>query len=72
MSKNRILSWLILLLWPVIDKFLRLIYRIRPLRTDGSGIISTELRRHRGHPIMLDDGSEIKVGDAIIELPKLC
>lgn len=55
-------------MWPVIDKLLRLIYRIKPLRADANGIICLELRRYYGRPITLGDGSQIKGGDGIIEL----
>lgn len=59
---------LVLVLWPVIDKILRMIYHIKPLRADGNGVTCFELRRYHGRPIRLDDGSEIKTGDKIIEL----
>jgi hypothetical protein len=58
----------VLPLWPVIDRLLQMAYHIRPLRPDGSGIISVELKHYNGRPIMLDDGCQIKTGDAIIEL----
>lgn len=67
MWKNRIPPRFVLLLWPVIDRLLRMIYHIRPLRADGSGIICVELRRYNGRSITLRDGSEIKAGDRIIE-----
>jgi hypothetical protein len=66
--RNRILNRLVSLLWPQIDWLLRVICRIKPLRADGSSIISIELRRYNGRYITLDDGSEIKAGDQIIEL----
>ena len=62
------LNWLVSLLWPQIDWLLCVICRIKPLRADGSSIISIELRRYNGHHITLDDGSNIKTGDQIIEL----
>lgn len=43
-------------------------YHIRPVRTDGDGIIGVELRRYKGRPVMLGDGSKVKAGDRIIEL----
>ena len=45
-----------------------MICRIKPLKADGSSIISIELRRYNGHHITLDDGSNIKTGDQIIEI----
>ena len=62
------LKWLASLLWPQIDWLLCVICRIKPLKTDGSSIISIELRRYKGSYITLADGSEIKAGDQIIEL----
>lgn len=62
------LNWSISLLWPQIDWLLCVICHIKPLRADGSSIISIELRRYNGNYITLDDGSNIKAGDQIIEL----
>jgi hypothetical protein len=59
---------LVLLLWPVIDRLLRSIYHIKPLKTDGSGIICYDLRRYKGPIRILNDGSEVRTGDTIIEL----
>jgi hypothetical protein len=47
---------------------LTVIHHIRPLRADGSGIVSLDVRRYSGHTIILNDGSEVKTGDTIIEL----
>jgi len=58
----------VLILWPVIDKLLRAIYHIRPLKADGSGIIHFNLRRYKGPTKILNDGSKVKTGDTIIEL----
>ena len=60
--------WIGMLLWPVIGRLLRVIYRIRPLRDDGTAIICLDLRRYRGPTITLDDGSEVRTGGRIIEL----
>lgn len=68
MLKNRLLSRFILLLLPVMDRLLRMTYHIKPLRADGSGVIGVELRRYKGYSVILDNGSEIKDGDTIIEL----
>jgi len=58
----------VLILWPVIDKLLRAIYHIRPLKADGSGIIHFNLHRYKGPTRILNDGSKVKTGDTIIEL----
>ena len=58
----------VLILWPVIDKLLRVIYHIRYLKADGSSIICLELRRYKGSTRILNDGSKVKTGDTIIEL----
>lgn len=68
MGENRVSPRFILNLWPIIDKLLRIIYRIRPLKADGSGIICLEVHRYRGSTRVLDDGSQVKTGDTIIEL----
>jgi len=68
MRKNMTPPKFILLLWPAIDKLLRVIRRIKPLKADSSSIISLDLRRYNSRPIMLNDGSEVKTGDIIIEL----
>jgi hypothetical protein len=57
-----------LVLWPVVDRFLRVIQHIRPLKTDDSGIIRFNLRRYKGPTRLLNDGSEVKARDTIIEL----
>jgi hypothetical protein len=57
-----------LILWPVIDRLLRAVYRIRPLKGDDSSIIRFDLRHYKGPTKMLADGSEVKTGDTIIEL----
>jgi len=58
----------VLLLWPLVDKLLRTIYHIRPLKADGSGIASLDIRHYKGLTRILNDGSEVKTGDTIIEL----
>ena len=68
MRKNRVSLGLILLLWPLVDTVLRKLRRIRPLRIDSDSIIGIELRRYNGTSIMLDDGSEVKAGDEILEI----
>jgi peptidoglycan-N-acetylglucosamine deacetylase len=58
----------ILTLWPVVDRLLRAIYQIRPLRGDDSSIIRYKLRSYEGPATVLNDGSTVKTGDTIIEL----
>ncbi|RLC65146.1 MAG: hypothetical protein DRI01_01830 [Chloroflexi bacterium] len=58
----------ILPLWPVVDRVLRSIYHIKPLKADGSGIICFDIRRYKGPSKVLNDGSEVRTGDIIIEL----
>jgi len=67
-KKHRVPPRLVLILWPVIDKLLRVVYHIRPLRPDDSGIIRFSIHRYKGPPKVLDDGSEVKNGDIIMEL----
>jgi len=47
---------------------LRITYRIRPLKADDSGIIRFNLHHYKGPTRVLNDGSEVKTGDTIIEL----
>jgi len=58
----------VLPLWPAVDRILSVIHHIRPLRADGSGIVSLDVCHYNGHAIVLNDGSEVKTGDTIIEL----
>jgi len=58
----------VLILWPVADRLLRVIYHTRPLRADDSGIIRFNLRHYKGLTRVLNDGSKVKTGDTIIEL----
>lgn len=58
----------VLILWPVVDKCLRTISRSKPVRVDNTGIIRFNLHRYKGPTRVLNDGSEIKIGDTIIEL----
>lgn len=68
MRKNKVPPRFILPLWPVIDKLLRVVYRIKPLKADGSGIICFNLRHYKGPTKILNDGFEVKAGDTILEL----
>jgi len=58
----------VLIFWPVADRLLRVIYHIRPLKADDSGIIRFNLRHYKGPTRVLNDGSKVKTGDTIIEL----
>jgi hypothetical protein len=60
----RFLSWL----WPLLDRIVSRCLGIKPLRKDKTGIINTELRRHRGQPVRLDDGTLINAGDRLLEI----
>jgi hypothetical protein len=50
------------------DRLLRVIYHIRPLKADDNGIMRFNLRHYKGPNKVLNDGSEVKTGDTIIEL----
>lgn len=58
----------VLLLWPAVERLLRAIHHIRPLKADGSGIINFNLRHYKGPTKVLNDGSAVKTGDTTIEL----
>lgn len=58
----------VLMFWPVVDRFLRVIQGIKPLKADDNDIIRFSLRRHKGVTKVLNDGSEVKAGDTIVEL----
>jgi hypothetical protein len=58
----------VLILWPVADRLLRVIEHIRPLKADDSGIIRYSVHHYKGPSRILNDGSEVKAGDTIIEL----
>ncbi len=58
----------VLILWPVVDKCLRTISRTKPVRADGNGIVRFNIHCHKGPTKLLNDDSEIKSGDRIIEL----
>jgi hypothetical protein len=58
----------VLIFWPVADRLLRIIHRIRPLKADDSSIIRFSLHHYKGLTRVLNDGSEVKTGDTIIEL----
>jgi hypothetical protein len=61
-------SRFVLIFWPAVDRLLTLVGRIRPLKADDSGIIRFSLHRYKGPTRVLDDGSEVRIGDTLIEL----
>jgi hypothetical protein len=58
----------VLIFWPVADGLLRVIEHISPLKADNNGIIRFSLRHYKGVTRVLNDGSEVKAGDTIMEL----
>jgi len=58
----------VLIFWPVVDKLLRVIQGIKSLKADNNGIIRFSLGRYKGVTRVLNDGSEVKAGDTIMEL----
>jgi hypothetical protein len=58
----------VVIFWPVADRLLRAIEHIRPLKADNNGIIRFSLRHYKGVTRVLNDGSEVKAGDRIMEL----
>jgi hypothetical protein len=59
---------IVLIFWPGVDRVLRVIQRIKPLKVNDSGIIRFNLRRYKRPNRVLNDGFEIRTGDTIIEL----
>jgi len=68
MRKHRMPPRFVLLLWPALDRLLRVIHHIRPLKADHSSIVSLDIRHHKGRTVELNDGFKVKTGDTIIEL----
>jgi peptidoglycan-N-acetylglucosamine deacetylase len=58
----------VLIFWPVADRLLRVIEHISTLKGDNNGIIRFSLRHYKGVTRVLNDGSEVKAGDTIMEL----
>lgn len=58
----------VLIFWPMVDRLLRVIQGIKPLKADNKGIIRFSVRRYKGFTRVLNDGSEVKAGDTIVEL----
>jgi len=53
-------------LLPIINKVHTMVLGVKPLEKDS--IICVEVRRHKGCPIKLEDGCEVKPGDPVIKL----
>jgi hypothetical protein len=53
-------------LLPVINRVHATVLGVKPLKRNS--IICVEVRRHRGRPIKLEDGCEVRPGDPIIKL----
>ena len=51
---------------PIINKVHAIALGIKPL--ERNNIICVEVRRHRGYPIKLEDGCEVRPGDPVIKL----
>jgi hypothetical protein len=51
---------------PIINKVHTMALGIKPLERDS--IICIEVRRHKGYPIKLEDGCEVRPGDPVIKL----
>jgi len=61
-----LLGIIIRALLPIINKVHTIALGIKPL--ENNSIICVEVRRHKGCPIKLEDGREVKPGDHIIKL----
>jgi hypothetical protein len=54
--------------WPLADRLLRVIRHIKPLKADDSSIIRFSLGHYKGPTRVLNDGTEMKGGDTIVEV----
>ncbi|NWF77942.1 MAG: hypothetical protein HXY36_05055 [Chloroflexi bacterium] len=63
---SSLLGAIIRALLPIINKVHTIALGIKPLGRDS--IICIEVRRHKGCPIKLEDGCEVKPGDLVIKL----
>ena len=61
-----LLIYIVRALLPIINRVHTMILGVRPL--ERKGIICVEVRRHKGCPVMLEDGCEVKPGDPVIKL----
>ncbi len=58
----------VLMFWPLADRLLRVVRHIKPLIADDSGIIRFNVGHYKGPTRVLNDGTEVKGGDAIVEV----
>lgn len=63
---SRLLEAVIRTLLPIINKVHAIALDIKPV--ERNSIICVEVRHHRGAPIKLEDGCEVKPGDPVIKL----
>ena len=61
-----LLETIIRAMLPIINKVNPIVLGIKPL--ERSSIICVEVRRHKGCPIKLEDGCEVRPGDPVIKL----
>lgn len=55
-------------LWLFLDIIFAWCLNLKPLRRDKIATINVQLRRHRGEPVKLDDGSVVNPNDPLIEI----
>jgi hypothetical protein len=58
----------VLVFWPMVDRLLSAVEHIRPLTGHSDGVFRFSLRRYKGVTRVLDDGSQVRAGDMVIEL----
>ena len=58
----------VLMFWPLADRLLRVVRHIKPLIADDSGIIRFNVGHYKGPTRVLNDGTEVKGGDTIVEV----
>ena len=63
---SSILRTIIRAILPVINKVHTVVLGIKPL--ESNSVICVEIKRHRGSPIKLEDGCEVRPGDPVIKL----
>jgi len=63
---SSILRTIIRAILPVINKVHTVVLGIKPL--ESNSVICIEMKRHRGSPVKLEDGCEVRPGDPVIKL----
>ena len=63
---SSLLRTIIRAILPVINKVHTVALGIRPL--ERNSVICIEVRRHKGYPVKLEDGCEVRPGDPVIKL----